>query len=743
MRTAYVLYIEDNTVGPCLHLIRRVCNPRSSARPHITVRLIHKLQENTDLYLNTSVDEIDIVEPGTFGLENTKSAQNYTVFVKCKSDVLEALSYRPDYPYSIFHVTLYDGSSLEFAKKLLQVLQRFTWGFTVALPKQTKLSKIEIGRHKRNNRTADRIYLDKPKLLFHTITSERLSANLLANLTNVQRLEFTEAICAHLHNATAKFPKIEPRSGLADDKSRKDSLQITGQEFDYYSLRSSKKLADDYELFMRNQLLYLTPPELAHDIVKYTVSKISPEIGVVDFGDPAVGTGVFFSALLNVLSNDKINSAIGVEIDPKRIDETRNRWSHKRLVVEPGDYLHMDKLPPRTLIIANPPYLRYQQIPTAYRLKLQERASVQMGMRISGQSSLYVYFLLLSHGWMKREAIAAWLIPSEFMETNYGAVVRKYLTERVELIRIHRFKPDKIQFENVLVTSAVVVFRNCPPTLGQKVMLSSGENLLNPEHTEHVTLSELINESKWKVPWIRRHTSSTFLPRIGDLFTVHRGLATGANTFFIMERSVAAQRGIPEVALRPILPKARTLETDVIEREKDGYPRVFPQLCLLDCELSEEEIRIMYPSLLNYLKTAPEKVLKSTLVRGRKPWYRQEQRQPSPFLCTYMGRGSNSCVPLYFLWNKSDAVASNTYLMLYPREELGRLVTEQPDTLKKVFALLKEISSQELLANGRVYGGGLHKIEPKELLNVRFLSFPPWLEEVVQKYLPLVQVKAV
>lgn len=739
MRTAFVLYVADDLVGPCLHLIRRVCNPESIARPHITVRYpIDRLRENLALSLNTSVDEIDIVEPGAFGLENAKSTQNYTVFIKCNSDLLEGVSYRPDYPDSIIHITLYNGRRLKFAKQLLQILLHFAWGFTVALPKQTKLTRIEIGRRKKNNRTEDRVYLKKLGLLFHTITSERLSATLLASLTDMQRLEFTEAICAYLHDATAKFPKIAPRSGLADEKSRKDSLRTAEQEFDYYSLGSSKRLSEDYELLIRDQLLHPTPPELAHDIVKYAVSKISPEIGVVDFGDPAVGTGVFFSALLNVLPNDKINSAIGIDIDPKRVNETRKRWSHKRLTVESGDYLHMDKLPLRTLIVANPPYLRYQQIPTAYRLKLQERASVQMGMRISGQSSLYVYFLLLSHGWMKREAIAAWLIPSEFMETNYGAVIRKYLTERVELIRIHRFKPHEIQFENVLVTSAVVVFRNCPPTLGQTVMLSSGGNLLNPEHIEHVTPSELINESKWKVPWIRRYTSSTLLPRIGDLFTVHRGLATGANTFFIMERSVAAQRGIPEVALRPILPKARTLETDVIEREKDGYPRVFPQLCLLDCALSQEEIKIMYPSLLNYLKTAPEKVLKSTLVRGRKPWYRQEQRQPSPFLCTYMGRGSNRCVPLYFLWNKSDAVASNTYLMLYPREKLGKLVTEQPNTLKKVFALLKEISSQDLLANGRVYGGGLHKIEPKELLNVRFLSFPPWLEEVVQEYLPLV-----
>lgn len=734
MRTAYVLYIEDNTVGPCLHLIRRVCNPESSARPHITVRYpVDRLQDNLGALQGLTIDEIDIVEPGAFGLEDTNTTETCTVFVRCSSDVLEAQSYKPDYPDSIFHITLYDGRSLEFAKQLLQVLRRFTWGFAVALPKQTKLTKIEIGRHKENNRTDDRIYLDKLKLLFHTITSKRLSATLLASLTDMQRLEFTEAICAHLHDATAKFPKIAPRSDSVDQKLRRDSLAIAGQEFDYYSLSSSKKLADDYERFTKNPPLYLTPPELAHDIVEYVVSKIGPDIGAVDFGDPAVGTGIFFSTLLNILTKDKINSAIGIDIDAKRVDETRKRWSHRGLEVQTGDYLHMNKLSPRTLIVANPPYLRYQRIPTAYRQKLQERASVQVGMRISGQSSLYVYFLLLSHGWMKREAVAAWLIPSEFMETNYGAVVRKYLTEKVELIRIHRFKPDKIQFENVLVTSAVIVFRNCPPTPGQTVILSSGGNLLNPEHTEQVTLSELKNENKWKVPWIRRHTSSTLPPRIGDLFTVHRGLATGANTFFIMERSVAAKRGIPEVALRPILPKARALETDVIEREKDGYPRVYPQLCLLDCGLSEEEIGKMYPSLLDYLKTAPEKVMKSTLVRGRKLWYRQEQRQPSPFLCTYMGRSS-----IYFLWNKSDAVASNTYLMLYPREALERLITKQPDTLRKVFSLLKEISSQDLFSNGRVYGGGLHKIEPKELLNVRFLSFPAWLEKVVQENPPLV-----
>ena len=740
MATAYVLYIADDIVGLCLQLIRSICNPKSSSRPHITVRYpIDRLQDN-DLteYQDVSIDEIDIVEPGAFSLEDTKSAKNYTVFVKCNSDILEELSYKPIYPDSFFHITLYDGQSFEFAKQLLGVLRRFAWGFTVPLPKHTKLTQIKIGRNGKNHSSSARVYPAELKSLFHEITSERLSASLLSSLTDTQRLKFTQAICARLHSETIDFRRAPSRSSLVDEKGSKTSVKEGGQKLDFFAEEPNKRLAEDYERFAKNQVLYLTPPELAHEIAQYAVSKLDPDTRAVDFGDPAIGTGVFFSTLLKVLKEDKVSSAIGIDIDPKRVEETRKRWSHRGLEVQRGDYLHMDKLPPRTLILANPPYVRYQQVPTTYRQKLQERASVQMGMRISGQSSLYVYFLLLSHGWMKREAVAAWLIPSEFMETNYGAVVRQYLTQKVELIRIHRFKPEKIQFENALVSSAVVAYRNCLPNSDHSVVLSSGGSLLNPEHTEEVTLSELMNESKWKIPWIHRPISSSLPPRIGDLFTVHRGLATGANSFFIMERSVAAERGIPEDALRPILPKARTLETDIIEREKDGYPRLFPQYCLLDCGLPEEEIETMYPRLLDYLETAPEAVLTSTLVRRRQPWYRQEQRQPSPFLCTYMGRGSKNCVPLRFLWNKSDAVATNTYLMLYPREALDRLVIEQPDALERVFALLKEISPQELYMNDRVYGGGLHKIEPKELLNVHLPSFPSWLEAVVQEYLLLV-----
>jgi hypothetical protein len=77
---------------------------------------------------------------------------------------------------------------------------------------------------------------------------------------------------------------------------------------------------------------------------------------------------------------------------------------------------------------------------------------------ISGLAGLYCYFLLLSHDWMEEQGLAIWLIPSEFMDVNYGVTLRRYLTEHVTLLHIHRFCPTDVQFTDALVSSAVVVF---------------------------------------------------------------------------------------------------------------------------------------------------------------------------------------------------------------------------------------------------------------------------------------------
>lgn len=589
------------------------------------------------------------------------------------------------------------------------------------------------------------MFSNKLKTLFEQITNKTLSAEYLASLSSENRLKIAHEICAYLHKKTANYPKRANARKLIQDADLTvlASPKETKVERSYHHIQDSlfpemnTKWTNNIHPARANKMgLYLTPPELARDIVEYSLSLLGLPRSEIHFGDPAIGTGVFFSALHQALPKEQIASAIGIELDPIRAAATRERWSHKGLNVIQGDYLHMEQLPPRTLILANPPYVRYQYLKPDYGQKLRERASINMNMKISGQAGLYVYFLLLSHGWMAPDAVAAWLVPSEFMETKYGEVIRYYLTHKVQLTRIHRYSSNDAQFENALVSSAVVVFKNSIPMQGQTAQLSLGGSINHPEYVESVTIENLKSLGRWSIHGSDAKLATPLGPRLGELFTVNRGIATGANNFFIIERDIAAKNGIPERFLRPVLPKSRTLRTDVVERDEDGYPSVSPQLCLLDCGMQEDEIRANYPQLWEYLETAETLDIKNnTLIKNRKPWYRQERRDPPLFLCTYMGRGTKDIPAIRFIWNRSNAIATNVYLMLYPREKLAQKLSKQPEFQAKMFELLCKVALRGFSEHGREYGGGLRKIEPKELLDVRLLTFPNWLKGVIDRQL--------
>jgi hypothetical protein len=80
-----------------------------------------------------------------------------------------------------------------------------------------------------------------------------------------------------------------------------------------------------------------------------------------------------------------------------------------------------------------------------------------------------------------------------------------------------------------------------------------------------------------------------------------------------------------------------------------------------------------------------------------------------------MGRPGASGNPFRFFWNRSRAIAANVYLMLEPKGPLKAALDQAPELGAVVFALLHDIHAGHLVGQGRVYGGGLHKLEPKDL----------------------------
>jgi adenine-specific DNA-methyltransferase len=177
---------------------------------------------------------------------------------------------------------------------------------------------------------------------------------------------------------------------------------------------------------------------------------------------------------------------------------------------------------------------------------------------------------------------------------------------------------------------------------------------------------------------------------------------------------------LPERFLRPILPSPRHVVDNEVAADPDGNPIVHPKLFLLDCRLSNEHVRESFPTLWRYLEKGEASGLADRyLCRHRKPWYSQEDRPPAPFISTYMGRSdSPSGTPFRFVRNRSKATAANVYLLMYPKGALHVAMQSRPELADQIWSLLNRLPPQILLEEGRVYGGGLHKLEPKELAHV-------------------------
>lgn len=466
---------------------------------------------------------------------------------------------------------------------------------------------------------------------------------------------------------------------------------------------------------------FATPTDLAREVV--TQGLMYAGNSKIKFLDPAFGTGSFYSALINSCSSDLIVSAMGFEIDEHYGVPAQSLWNNYALHLEISDFTL--KKPTKTsekanFLICNPPYVRHHHLDKETKERLCLSSESVFKVNTSALSGLYCHFIACAHKWMEEEALAGWLIPSEFMDVNYGKSLKHYLLNEVTLLNIHRYSPDEAKFDDALVSSAVVWFKNKKPKKGHTVNFSFGGTLAEPECSKSVTIETLKNETKWTRFPLKDERKIIDSMKISDFFKIKRGLATGNNKFFIVSEADAKEKNIPKKFLRPILPSPRYLIEKEIQSREDGAPNIDKVLYLIDCTLPPHEVEEHYPSLWQYLQHGVDLgVNEAYLCKNRTFWYKQEKRESAPFYCTYIGRDSScSNKPFNFILNHSEAIVTNSYLALEPLPHIRDLLSKHKDLRVKVWKALNSICDEKMKEEGRVYGGGMHKMEPKELANV-------------------------
>lgn len=461
---------------------------------------------------------------------------------------------------------------------------------------------------------------------------------------------------------------------------------------------------------------YFTPEFIGQEITDFTFSFVN--FNSVKFLEPAFGLGSFYDYFLRTIEKKEIPeySATGVEKYDDIISFAQDIWKHNNLSLIHKSFEHFDSKYKYNLLITNPPYVRHHHLNLSEKKALSLQVQKETGYKLSGYSGLYVYFIFLAHKFLEKGAVSTWLIPAEFMSVNYGKELRDYLTKEVTLKHIHKYDINNSKFDNALVSSAVITFINEKPSDNDNIILSHGESILDNNKEISVNNKTLFETDKWS-KLFNNYILKDNTPMLGDFFETRRGIATGNNEFFIIPKYKADELGIPKCAYKPILPSLKKVDTDVIFSDEEGNPLIDNPLVVIDTDMSKEDMEVTAPKLLSLIKEAENMgINEKYLLRKRKIWYKQERRNPSPFIVSYMARGKeNSKNPFRIIWNQSNAIVTNSYIMLYPKGKLQKLLEYDPSLYEKVFKALKNIDVSHFINNGREYGGGLKKLEPKEM----------------------------
>ncbi|MGE4295156.1 MAG: SAM-dependent DNA methyltransferase, partial [Campylobacterales bacterium] len=319
---------------------------------------------------------------------------------------------------------------------------------------------------------------------------------------------------------------------------------------------------------------------------------------------------------------------------------------------------------------------------------------------------------------LNKNGRSAYIIPSEFLNSDYGKLVKSYLIKNKLLRYIIVFDFDENVFDDALTTASILLFANDNEKsevefINIKTLdeLSYLENKIQSypkcKAEKAISFSKLNPEIKWRA-YYQKQNATRFknLVSFSNYGKVVRGIATGANEYFTFNQSKARQYRIEEKYLLPCITKSVDVNGSFFTKEKfDELKQQDKNIFLFNATEPNE-------ALSEYiLKGEAEGVNKKFLTASRSPWYALEKRPPSPIWVSVFNRNG-----LRFIRNEANISNLTTFHCIY----LNLFSESKVDLL---FAyLLTGISREIFNDNRREYGNGLHKFEPNDINNALMLD---------------------
>lgn len=451
---------------------------------------------------------------------------------------------------------------------------------------------------------------------------------------------------------------------------------------------------------------FFTPYAIADLMASWLLKNDSMETVL----EPAFGLGVFTRALLSKKAGLSIK---GFDIDELISEEAKKCFvGCETLQLLLQDYMYNDWENKYDGIICNPPYFKFHDYDNKSVIAEMER---KLSCKLNGFTNLYTLFLLKSIHQLKPNGRCAYIVPSEFMNSDYGRLVKLHLIKSGTLRHIVVFDFAENVFDDALTTACIILCaKDNNAGVVQFTNITSAEELHDVEKliedypkcsstAKQYKLDELDPDVKWKNYYQeQKGLKYRALVPFSKYAKVVRGIATGANEFFAFNMSKAMDCGIENRYLLPCVCKCADIKGQVFTKEdfetlKEQDKKVF----LLNAVNDLDE------NVVSYLeKGEAEGIDKKYLTSSRNPWYALEKRPPSPIWVSVFNRNG-----LRFVRNYANVSNLTTFHCVYPQKDLFSDVS-----VDLLFAYLLTKTARTIFEdNAREYGNGLKKFEPNDL----------------------------
>ena len=363
-------------------------------------------------------------------------------------------------------------------------------------------------------------------------------------------------------------------------------------------------------------------------------------------------------------------------------------------------------------IVCNPPYLKFQKF--FDRKDVFEKIDRALNIKVSGHTNTASAFLLKSISELNDNGRLAYIMPLEFLNTGYGKVVKKTLLEHGSIKKIIQVTDEVGAFESVTTTVCIILFEK--NFSNQPIVFSRIIDAVNiqVQDIRSVEPSELKPEDKWLSLFtegggLDSTTPTGFVPlKIYGKFK--RGIATGANEFFSLNKSKITDLSLKESEVSICLTKSNQIKSSFFTKhdlenliESDSPVFVFNP---------SQDTEHLSKGALGYIQQGVLKEYHGRyLTKNRKKWYSLEKREPFPILFGVFSRGDYKIIR-----NETNALSLTCFHGFQPNQTGKHYID-------KIFIFLKsDLGSEALLKHRRKYGGNLNKFEPSDLNSIHLPS---------------------